>query len=30
MIISEPSNPWVSGVASLFTHEFYAASSSAI
>lgn len=24
VIISEPSNPWVSGVASLFTHEFYA------
>ncbi|MCE4555887.1 hypothetical protein [Pelomonas cellulosilytica] len=23
VIISEPSNPWVSGVASLFTHEFY-------
>ena len=23
MIISEPSNPWVSGVASLFTQEFY-------
>ncbi len=23
-IISEPSNPWVSGVASLFTREFYA------
>jgi spermidine synthase len=23
-IISEPSNPWVSGVASLFTQEFYA------
>jgi spermidine synthase len=22
-IVSEPSNPWVSGVASLFTHEFY-------
>lgn len=24
VIISEPSNPWVSGVASLFTSEFYA------
>jgi hypothetical protein len=24
LIISEPSNPWVSGVASLFTKEFYA------
>lgn len=24
IIISEPSNPWVSGVASLFTQEFYA------
>ena len=24
IIISEPSNPWVSGVASLFTHEYYA------
>lgn len=24
IIISEPSNAWVSGVASLFTHEFYA------
>lgn len=24
LIISEPSNPWVSGVASLFTQEFYA------
>lgn len=24
VIISEPSNPWVSGVASLFTREFYA------
>ena len=24
MIISVPSNPWVSGVASLFSHEFYA------
>lgn len=24
VIISEPSNPWVSGVAGLFTHEFYA------
>ncbi len=24
LIISEPSNPWVSGVASLFTEEFYA------
>ena len=23
IIISEPSNPWVSGVASLFTHQFY-------
>jgi len=23
IIMSEPSNPWVSGVASLFTHEFY-------
>lgn len=23
IIISEPSNPWVSGVAGLFTHEFY-------
>jgi len=23
IIIAEPSNPWVSGVASLFTHEFY-------
>lgn len=23
VIVSEPSNPWVSGVASLFTHEFY-------
>jgi hypothetical protein len=23
LIISEPSNPWVSGVASLFTREFY-------
>ncbi len=24
LILSEPSNPWVSGVASLFTREFYA------
>lgn len=24
VIVSEPSNPWVSGVASLFTEEFYA------
>jgi spermidine synthase/MFS family permease len=24
LIVSEPSNPWVSGVASLFTSEFYA------
>lgn len=24
IIVSEPSNPWVSGVASLFTEEFYA------
>ncbi len=24
VIVSEPSNPWVSGVASLFTREFYA------
>ncbi len=24
LIISEPSNPWVSGVATLFSHEFYA------
>ena len=24
VIVSEPSNPWVSGVASLFSHEFYA------
>lgn len=24
LILSEPSNPWVSGVASLFTQEFYA------
>ncbi|MDH5247348.1 MAG: fused MFS/spermidine synthase, partial [Betaproteobacteria bacterium] len=24
LIVSEPSNPWVSGVASLFTQEFYA------
>ncbi|MBI3349254.1 MAG: hypothetical protein HY020_18845 [Burkholderiales bacterium] len=23
VVLSEPSNPWVSGVASLFTHEFY-------
>ncbi len=23
IIMSEPSNPWVSGVSSLFTHEFY-------
>ena len=23
LIISEPSNPWVSGVSSLFTREFY-------
>ena len=23
VIVSEPSNPWVSGVASLFTHQFY-------
>jgi spermidine synthase len=23
VVVSEPSNPWVSGVASLFTHEFY-------
>jgi hypothetical protein len=23
IIVSEPSNPWVSGVSSLFTHEFY-------
>ena len=23
LILSEPSNPWVSGVSSLFTHEFY-------
>jgi spermidine synthase len=23
IIISEPSNPWVSGVAALFTHQFY-------
>lgn len=26
IIVSEPSNPWVSGVASLFTDEFYATS----
>ncbi len=26
IIVSEPSNPWVSGVASLFTEEFYRAS----
>lgn len=25
LIISEPSNPWIAGVASLFTDEFYAA-----
>jgi spermidine synthase len=25
LIISEPSNPWIAGVASLFTSEFYAA-----
>jgi predicted membrane-bound spermidine synthase/predicted Zn-dependent protease len=25
VIISEPSNPWISGVATLFTREFYAA-----
>jgi spermidine synthase/tetratricopeptide (TPR) repeat protein len=25
LIISEPSNPWISGVATLFTDEFYAA-----
>ncbi len=24
LIMSEPSNPWVSGVSGLFTHEFYA------
>src|SRR5574341_989325 len=24
LIISEPSNPWIAGVASLFTKEFYA------
>jgi hypothetical protein len=24
LILSEPSNPWVSGVSGLFTHEFYA------
>src|SRR5947199_6202071 len=24
VIISEPSNPWIAGVASLFTSEFYA------
>ena len=24
VIVSEPSNPWVTGVSSLFTHEFYA------
>ena len=23
VVVSEPSNPWVSGVASLFTQEFY-------
>src|SRR5204862_6481800 len=23
IILSEPSNPWVSGVSGLFTHEFY-------
>ena len=23
IIISEPSNPWISGIANLFTHEFY-------
>jgi spermidine synthase len=26
IIVSEPSNPWIAGVASLFTREFYAAS----
>jgi spermidine synthase len=25
LIISEPSNPWISGIATLFTREFYAA-----
>jgi len=27
LIISEPSNPWIAGVATLFTREFYAAAS---
>ncbi|MEO8677646.1 MAG: fused MFS/spermidine synthase, partial [Vicinamibacterales bacterium] len=25
VIVSEPSNPWIAGVAALFTHEFFAA-----
>ena len=25
VIVSEPSNPWMAGIASLFTHEFFAA-----
>jgi tetratricopeptide (TPR) repeat protein len=25
LIVSEPSNPWIAGVATLFTHEFYQA-----
>ena len=25
MIVSEPSNPWIAGVATLFTREFFAA-----
>lgn len=29
-IVSEPSNPWVSGVANLFTKEFYALSNKAL
>src|SRR5690606_4228216 len=27
VIVSEPSNPWIAGVASLFTREFYALAS---
>jgi spermidine synthase len=25
LIIAEPSNPWIAGVATLFTHEYFAA-----
>jgi spermidine synthase/tetratricopeptide (TPR) repeat protein len=30
VIISEPSNPWISGVSNLFTHEFFSAAKSAL